>query len=458
MSNFRWSSEDIEKLLNCESDADFLAAFPGKPIESLKRARRRFRQANGALEASDNLSTQRSMAHVLDERLVEAPKGWAAGVETEGNTGVICSGPVSSPVEDWDELLKIWGMSPEVFEVVEPVTFKAWDMGAKDANGEIKSQRMYSYKARIQKIVESDFSASFDFAGWKNNLQSGVIDGLYDISKSTADPSTYVICVADPQLGKPGTEEALASWKIGILGHLQNIEALRRLEGIERVLVAFMGDEHEGVAGHYANQAYEVELDMSRQLELDFDMRVWTIKQLLTTELPISVVSVVSNHGEFTRQNGKPVTSLYDNSSTMVARMVKKLFDEMDHDIEWNIAGDEPDVIVTLSGIKTLFTHGHVASGAGKSSEFRTKSAYEKQILGRTEELGDVTLFVTAHYHHYSIVEDKGRTWIGCPALEAEKSSKWFYHKHGTWSRPGMLGFLVGTRFDNRGYSKADVI
>lgn len=452
MEAFRWSQSDIERLIACESDADFLTSFPGKPIETLKRAKRRFRQANGALEASDNLGTQR----VLNDVVVDPPKGWAAGVEIEGKTGTICSGPVDTPVDDWDELLKIWGLNPDVFEVIEPVTFKAWDVGAKDAEGNIQAKRMYSYKAYVQKINESEFSANFDFDSWKSSLLNDLtISTSYDSIKY---PSSYVICIADPQIGKPGTQEALESWKSGVANHLARLGAVRALEGVERVVVAFMGDEHEGVAGHYANQSYEVELDSSRQLELDFDMRVWTIKQALSSGLPVSVVSVVSNHGEFTRQNGKPVTSLYDNSSTMIARMVKKLFDETDYDVEWNIAGDDPDVVLTLSGVRTLFTHGHIAAGSGKSSEFRTKSAYEKQILGRTEELGDVKLFVSAHYHHHSLVEDRGRTYIGCPALEAEKSSKWFYQKYGVWSKPGMLGFLVGERFGDRGWSESAVM
>jgi len=452
MATFRWSSEDIDKLLACETDADFMNAFPGKSIETLKRSKRRFRQANMALEAADNTSTQRVMTDVA----MDSPKGWAAGVELNGDEGVITSGPVSEPISDWQNLLKLWGLDPEIFEVVEPVTFKAWDMGAKDANGEIQAKRMYSYKARVQKISESEFEANFDFSGWKSALQNDVVSAMVPVG--SVDPSSYVICVADPQLGKPGTQEALESWKSGVSNHLARLGAVRALESVERVVVAFMGDEHEGVAGHYANQAYEVELDLSRQLELDFDMRVWTIKQALATGLPVSVISVVSNHGEFTRQNGKPATSLYDNSSTMIARMVKKLFDETALDVEWNIAGDDPDVVLTLSGVKTLFTHGHIASGSGKSSEFRTKAAYEKQILGRTDELGDVSLFVSAHYHHHSLVEDRGRTYIGCPALEAEKSSKWFYQKNGVWSKPGMLGFLVGKRFGDRGWSESAVM
>lgn len=455
MTSFKWSDEEISKLLACESDADFINAFPGKNVESLKRAKRRFRQANLALEATDVLVPGKVISVPGNFEIIDStPKGWAAGVEIKGDEGVISSGPVEEPITDWSKLLKIWGLDPETFEVIEPVTFKAWDMGAKDANGEIQTKRMYSYKARIQRIAVSEDEAAFDFDGWKKALQ---FDAPEPISIS-ANPSTYVICIADPQLGKPGTQEAVESWKSGVLNHLARLEAIRRLEAVESVLIAFMGDEHEGVSGFYANQPYEVELSLSKQLELDFDMRTWTIKKAIETGLAVKVVSVISNHGEFTRQNGKVVTSIGDNSSTMVARMVKKLFDETDYDIEWNISNEEPDMILNINGVKTLFSHGHVPSGAGKTSEFRTKNAYEKQIIGRTEELGDVTLFVTAHYHHHSLTEDKGRTFIGCPALEAEKSSKWFYDKHGVWSRPGVLGFLVGDRFGARGWSESAVM
>lgn len=453
MTSFKWSDEEISKLLACESDADFASNFPGKNLESLKRAKRRFRQASNALEASDTWGDAKSIAEASWPG--GAPKGWAAGVELQGDTGVISSGPVTEPVTDWSELLKIWGLDPEIFEVIEPVTFKAWDMGAKDANGEIQSKRMYSYKARIQKVSDSERDLNFDFEGWRKSLQFEV-DSVPAVS---ADPSTYVICIADPQLGKPGTKDAVESWKSGVLNHLARLEAIRRLEAVETILIAFMGDEHEGVAGHYANQAYEAELSLSKQLELDFDMRAWTIKRAAETGMAIKVVSVISNHGEFTRQNGKVVTNIGDNSSTMIARMVKKLFDyNTDLDIEWYICGDEPDMVLVIDGVKTLFSHGHVASGSGNSTEFRTKHAYEKQIVGRTEELGDVRLFVTAHYHHHSLTEDKGRTFIGCPALEAEKSSKWFYDKHGVWSRPGVLGFLVGDRFGGRGWSEIAVM
>lgn len=459
MTAFKWSDEDIQKLLSCTEDSEFMNAFPGKSIESLKRARRRFRQASLALDASDQpvALKQPVVLKELDAPYPESPKGWQAGVELEGNGGTICSGPTDKAVTDWDELLKVWGLDSDIFEVVEPVTFKAWDASAKDAKGDIQSKRMYSYKARIQKIseLEAEFAENFDFSAWKSELLSGVTtpEKLED-----PNPSTYVICVADPQIGKPGTKDALAAWKSGILNHLAKVEAIRRLETVERILVAFMGDEHEGVAGFYANQQYEIEMGLSKQLETDFDMRAWTIKTVARLGLPVSVVSVISNHGEFTRQNGKVITSSGDNSSTMVARLVKKLFDGTDYDIEWNIAGEDPDVVLTVSGTKMLFSHGHTAMGSGKSSEFRAKNAYEKQILARTEELGDVTLFVTAHYHHHSLVEHQGRTFLQCPALEAEKASQWFFQKYGVWSKPGMLGFLVGSRFGDRGWASLDVM
>src|SRR4051812_29680158 len=83
------------------------------------------------------------------------PKGWEGGVELEGDSGTLTTGPISDPVVNWDELLLLWNLDPAHFEVVEPVTFKAWDGFAKetkaDGTQEVVSRRLYSYKARIQR-------------------------------------------------------------------------------------------------------------------------------------------------------------------------------------------------------------------------------------------------------------------------------------------------------------------
>ena len=204
-----------------------------------------------------------------------------------------------------------------------------------------------------------------------------------------------------------------------------------------------------GLASHNTNQAHTIELNQAAQLELAYDLMVWTIKQALSTGLRVSASAVISNHGEWTRLGGKdPITSAGDNASTHLARQVKRLFDELADlggpKVEWTIGEGDPAVTVTLSGVRCYFTHGYVEKGRGTSSETRTRAAIERQILGRTADLGDVPLWYFAHYHHAYSNEFEGRTVWGCPALEAERSSEYMLNQFGVWSPPGMLGMLVG--------------
>ena len=117
--------------------------------------------------------------------------------------------------------------------------------------------------------------------------------------------------MADPQLGKKRTAEAVENWKRGVLGHCAIIRRdVKAGCGPEAVHLAFMGDEHEGVCNSYTNQPHTIELNRNQQFALDFDLRVWTIRELLKLGLPLSVSSVISNHGEHTRNGGKdPVTT-----------------------------------------------------------------------------------------------------------------------------------------------------
>lgn len=458
-----WSNEEIQRLVDCETTEEREAAFPDINPNTLRAHRARF--VRGLTTSGDPLGWIPVPGDVAGRSVtaspapLTAPKDWTAGVEVSGDSGTICSGPVEKPITDWDDLLKVWGLDPAQFEIVEPVTFKAWDTPAKnEETQEIITKRLFSYKARIQR-KKVDETVKVDAESWRAALQSFKPD-RDEYYKGFSGKYSYVVCVADPQLGKPGTDQAVKNWKRGIEGHLRRIRALENEYSIAEVVVAFMGDEHEGVVGNYASQPYEVELSYTEQIQLDYDLRVWTIKTMLESGLPIRVSSVPSNHGEHSRfGSAKVMTSLYDNSSTMVTGLVKRLFDETQFadSISWHIADDRQDNTLVLNGVKANFSHGHIAKGSGRGEQ-RVKSAIERQILGRTEELGDAQLFFTAHYHHYYTIEDRGRTMFGCPALEAEKSSDWFYSQYGVWSRPGMLGVLVGSELGSRGWSEINVL
>lgn len=359
---------------------------------------------------------------------------------------------------DFAHVLALFNLDPASFEVVdETVRCTTWQQSKRLEDGDRDTVQLYSYSFRARCITGSASTIPAETVNaWRKVLMRRAARPELI---TAGDGGTYVILVADPQLGKKGTTEAVENWQRGVLAH---VAAARRLgSAVDAVHVAFMGDETENVANNYGNQPHTIELNLSRQLELDFDLRVWTIDQALTLRKPLSASSVVSNHGEFTRNGSKePVTTQNDNSSTHVARQVAKLFDALEphtgRQIDWTIGDSHPGVTLNLSGVKCYFTHGHIEKGRGTSTETRTRSAFERQILGRTDELGDVDLWFAAHYHHAYFNEFEGRTLFGCPALEAERSSEYMLSQYGVWSPPGMLGLLV-TRSSRRGWSHANV-
>jgi hypothetical protein len=433
-----WTYENIQSLLNADTDEEFQVLFPGANLETLKRRKREFK----------NMGTVSAQPEEIPDELE------SGSISLTGDSGVIKTGQVKDPITDWTDTIKLWGLDPELFEVIQPVTMKAWGKP-----GEFR----YSYAARIQKkeAVAKPIEDTLDIAGWRETLKA--ITANPPKKNYNGSGLTYTILVADPQLGKPGTQDSLANWTNGIEGHADRVRNLADAGlPINEIALAFMGDEHEGAVGNYASQPYEIEMSYSKQIELDFDMRVWSIKHLLELAMPMKVSSVPSNHGEHTRfGSNKVLTSIYDNSSTMVASLTKKVF-EGTHEgdmLSWYIAEDRQDTNLELNGIKANFTHGHIANGSGpKTGGISSKNAIEKQILGRFEEIGNTELFFTAHYHHFNTLEDRGRTFFGCPALEAEKSSRWFYDGSGVWSRPGMLGMAVGSAAGERGWTELSVI
>lgn len=365
--------------------------------------------------------------------------------------GLVTEAPIK-PDEYEGAFAKVYeraGLDPANYRIVdETVRFSSWEQSKRLENGDRDTITLYAYKARFQRVAGAMIPKDV-VNQWRGALMKSFKKRERSGKVNTAGPA-YNVLVADPQLGKKRTEEAVENWKRGVNGHAHEIERLI-VSGIDlsQIHTAFMGDETEGVANNYRNQPHTIELNQSEQLGLDYDLRVWTLKRFAEFGLPLSASSVISNHGEWTRNGGKdPVTSQGDNASTHIARQVQKQFVELEQYggpvIDWTIGDGDPAVIVNLAGVECYFSHGYIEKGRGTSSETRTRSAIERQILGRTDTLGKTPLFFMAHYHHHYSNEFEGRTVFGCPALEAERSSEYMLNQFGVWSPPGMLGMLIG--------------
>ena len=385
-------------------------------------------------------------------------------IDVTSNGATVKDVVVDQPIaDDWTPVFKLFGLDATVFEVVDDtVRMSTWQQSKASDDGERDIVQLYSYSARFRRITSEKISAKV-IDEWRHALIQDRPTKHEPAPALTTVPATYPIFIADSQFGKPGTEEALANYKRGVLGHCSTIRTMQEQgRSPEKVHLGWMGDEIENVCNNYANQSHIVELNLSQQLELDYDTRVWTIKEVVKLGIPISASSVYSNHGAWTRNGGKDVITTHgDNASTYVARQAKKLFDEMEPfggpKIDWTIGEETPGIVVPMSGVPVYMTHGYVEKGRGASTELRAKNAVEKQILGQTDAFGSVPLWVFAHYHHFYTNEFQDRTLFGLPALEAERSSEYMLHQYGVWSPAGMMGLLVG-QHTQRGWSDLSVL
>jgi hypothetical protein len=337
---------------------------------------------------------------------------------------------VEEPIvdNDWSRIFAIFNKNPDEFEIVgDTVKEATWQQSKGLDDGSRDVIQLWSYSARFKRRSRDAIPAA-TVKAWRKAL----------MVKDRAGPAkpvtggTYPILIADPQLGKKGTEEAVENWKRGVKAHVRGARRVHGRRDRERRQLL------RQPAAHDRTEPLPAARTRLRPAGVD-DARGAVLRK------PVTASSVISNHGEWTRNASKePVTTANDNASTHIARQVKRLFDELapftKRNIDWTIGETHPGVVLNLSGAKCYFSHGYVEKGRGPSVEVKTKVALERQILGRTEDLGDVDIFFMAHYHHFYSNEFEGRTLFGCPALEAEKSSEYMLDQFGVWSPPGYEG------------------
>lgn len=397
----------------------------------------------------------------LADHYEEKSKHSTGTVEVGPDGGEFKNATVQGRIDgDWSRVFDMFGLDPAEFEIIDDtVRMSTWQQSKRTETGDRDVAQLYSYSARFRRVTKEMIRPEV-FAAWGRELIADHADPRPSVAKRGAH-GTYVIPIADPQFGKKGTEEAKANYKRGVRAHLAEAKHLIKRGVVNAVHLAWMGDETEGVCNNYDNQPHTIELNQSEQLELDTTFRIWALRKALKMGVKVSASSVISNHGEWTRNGSKsPVTTANDNASTHIARQVRDRLADLEEfgvpHVEWYIGEGRPGVTITLSGVECYFSHGYIEKGRGTSTETRTRSAIERQILGNTADLGTTKLWIMAHYHHAYYQEFEGRTLFGCPALEAERSSEYMLDQFGVWSPAGMLGFVV-TDQNTRGWAHKNI-
>ena len=385
-------------------------------------------------DALDNLLKTTEIASVQKTEPRQRQAEWTPGVTWMGDEGTITTPPVEGESHpDWSGVLRMWGLDPEHFAVVEPVLFNVWG----DTLGILNRQ----WKGKVVR---------------KGRQETADIDALIQEikkhkpreRKEIEGGASLVVCASDWQVGKrdgDGLKGLVGRWLQAVDDVELRLKELKKLgRPIDSITVLCLGDLVEGCDGHYDIQTFTVELDRRDQVKIARRLLRDALIRWSKVVPSITVAAIGGNHGE-NRKNGKAFTTLGDNDDVALVESVAEIFQanpEAYGHIKFAIPTDELSLTLEVHGKIIGITHGHLArSGAGTEAKLRRWIA--DQTLGR-QRIGDCDILVTGHYHSFKLADWGGVKWIQAPALDG--GSVWWRQSTGEIADVGVLTFLVSSQ------------
>ena len=358
---------------------------------------------------------------------------WVPGIEWKGDEGEVTTLPMEGEIApDWTGVLRMWGLDPDYFAVVEPVLFNVWG----DPLGALNRQ----WKGKVVRIQDSKTDYNLDKLKEEIKIHKRKkVEIIYG-------EGVFNVVLADWQLGKPegGGSEATAQRVLSAIeAVLRRVAELKRLKRpLGTLQIIWTGDSVEGCLGHYEMQTFGVDLDRRGQVNAVRTLLLEAIRVWSPHFYKVRLIAVGGNHGENRSSNGKAFTTLADNDDLAVIDQVKDVLafnQEAYGHIEVIMAPDHLSLTVETAGWILGLTHGHTAR-SGSTAELKLKTWLSKMSLGR-QPIGECDILVTGHYHHLRQADWGSVHWLQAPALDG--GSEWFRLTTGEHSEPGVLTFAT---------------
>jgi predicted phosphodiesterase len=382
-------------------------------------------------DALDKLLKTSEMESVQKLQPRERKADWLPGVTWNGDEGTVTTQPMegeNSP--DWSGVLRMWGLDPEHFEVVEPVLFNVWG----DTLGVLNRQ----WKG---KVIRKGKNQSADIEALIKQIKKHKPKERKQIEGG----ASLVVCASDWQTGKrdgDGLKGLVGRWLQAIDDVEFRLKELKKIgRPIDSITVLCLGDLVEGCDGHYDIQTFTVEIDRRDQVKIARRLLRDALIRWSNLVPSITVAAIGGNHGE-NRKNGKAFTTLADNDDVALVESVAEIFGanpEAFSHIRFAIPKDELSLTLEVNGKIIGITHGHLARSSG-GPEAKLRRWIADQTLGR-QTIGDCDILVTGHYHTFKLADWGGVKWLQAPALDG--GSVWWRQSTGEVADAGVLTFLV---------------
>jgi hypothetical protein len=372
-------------------------------------------------------------------------------------SGNIESGDIAGDtVVEWNQLIHLLGGNPKTTQI---------------KNSTIRVSARTVVREGISSIVRS-YGASLEPRDTQRDGElARVIESVASIRASMRAPqahpapsqssksSTFLIAWGDTQLGKSAgggiegvCERFFDAIDRAIVDYKEKVSLGIKFDS---VFMPIMGDITEGVAGNYDSQLFTVLLNAADQQLLGLELVTWAVERVRTEiGLPITVAFVNSNHGEMsrlsTRGGGKNMTSASDTVDRVIGEILKKIYAGIKEGpaVTVLVPGGNLVVTHTASGVPVAIAHGHGIGAKAKATTVQQELLIYNHEL--TKNNGGVPfmpkVWITAHFHHFSVQDIGPYTHIQTPALDG--GSEWFTNISGKYSRPGLVTGVIGSHLE----------
>jgi len=357
-------------------------------------------------------------------------ESWRPQLELDADGGFFVSTPRREEVTNSDDLLAEFDLDPADWIVVS-VRRSKWEGGR---SGEWLNSYRVNLKpagARAQMLDASELEK--EIKKWRPPRGA----------KPATGELTALYAVGDTQWGKDagdGTEGTVRRVRNALAEALVRQGEIKK-RGVGPIALPQMGDCIEGVVSQGGKIAGRLDLDLTSQIRVGRRVLLEWVKAFapLTNELIIPVVP--GNHDESHRQL---ITDPIDSFQVEIVAQVLDVCAEnpdLQHVTARYPERDNSTLAVNHSGTMVGYAHGHQMRNPEK---FLSGHALGDTSFGRCD------LYLTAHYHHYSVRQFNHRLWVQTPALDG--GSFWFADRTGMGGRTptGIVSMVVGEGHDPR--------
>lgn len=352
---------------------------------------------------------------------------------------------------DWSAVFARFGKDPRYFRIKNDTVkmrISEWQQSRRTDDGDRDTVTLhsYSYDAAFERLPQPPLPDE-EIAEHRKRVQKWKLPPRLHVYTNPALPVAAVINLADIQGGKSegGGVQATIDRLLDGLENVQRwLNRCAEFHQIDEIVIVNNGDPIEGCDGSYASQLFSVELDMRSQMNFVLDMWETYARTLFPQFEKARFVSVLCNHGQLSRQNGRDnKTTDADNAGGFLAETLQRILSEraeFDH-VRWTIPRDEMIVYAEAAGVPMGFCHGHKIP---KNDANGFEQWLNGQVRGDTRA-HNAKIWVTAHRHNFQAWDLGNASAFQCPSLDG--GSKWLRDKTGKYSRAGLIAFLVGEHF-----------